>query len=132
MLKIGGRTMLYKRTEYFRHTFSMPLDAKIRILMSDGKESGVGNCQLIDLSPGGAKLLSSFNIPFQRDAVRMHLEFTLYQMKVDVYGFVVWKENDGASFMYGFDFDENAQTEELIVNELKLYRKQEVEKKKYK
>lgn len=124
--------MLYKRTEYFRHTFGTPLDAKFRILMSDGKESGVGDCQLIDLSPGGAKLLSMFNIPFQRDAVRMHLEFTLYQVKLDVHGIVVWKESTGNGFTYGFDFDENAQTEQLIVNELKLYRKQEVEKKKNK
>jgi len=117
--------MLYKRTEYFRHTFSKPLDAKFRIMMTDGtgQESGLGDCSIIDLSPGGAKLYSKLNIPFQRDVVHLHLNFTLYQVEIDVQGLIVWKKTFGDGYTYGFEFKEDSLKEQLIVNELKLFRK---------
>jgi len=122
--------MLYKRTEYFRHTFSEPLDAKFRIIIAEDKESGLGDCSLIDLSPGGAKLFSKFNIPFQKDTVHLHVEFTLYQVQIDVRGIVVWKEPYHNGYTYGYKFEENLTKEQLIVHELKLFRKMEIEKNK--
>ncbi len=56
--------MLYKRQEYFRHSFGTPLDATFRILAGEGtSESNPGSCQLLDISPGGAKIETDFNIP---------------------------------------------------------------------
>ena len=124
--------MLYKRTEYFRHTFGTPLDAAFRIMIADGtgKESGLGECFLIDLSPGGAKMYSKFDIPFQSDSVHLHLEFTLYQVKIDVKGLVVWKKPYHGAYSYGLEFEEDVQKEHLIVKELKLLRKSEIDEKK--
>ncbi|MFD1926902.1 PilZ domain-containing protein [Sporosarcina siberiensis] len=123
--------MLYKRSEYFRYTFGKPLDAKFRIVMGEAEEqkSKKGDCTLVDLSPGGAKLLAEFDIPFSRDAVNIQLEFTLYQAKIEVLGTLVWKESYQKDFLYGFDFEEDLEKEQLIVAELKLLRKSESSEK---
>ena len=81
-LENGGRKMIYKRTEYFRHTFSKSLDAKFRIMMTDGtgKESGLGDCSLIDLSPGGLNFFRNLIFRFNVTLCNC-LEFTLYQVR---------------------------------------------------
>lgn len=123
--------MFYKRSEYFRYAFDKPLDAKFRIVMgeADEQKSKKGDCALVDLSPGGAKLLAEFDIPIEQDAVKIQLEFILYQAKIDVFGTIVWKESYRGDFLYGFNFEENLETEQLIVAELKLLRKSQSSEK---
>ena len=124
--------MFYKRLEYFRYTFGKPLEAKFRIIIanSNGKESKMGDCSLVDLSPGGAKLFANFDIPLEHDPVKIHLQFTLNETQIDASGPLVWKKPYQGGHLYGFDFEEDEVREELIVAELKLLRKSEIEAKK--
>jgi hypothetical protein len=121
--------MLYKRSEYFRYTFGEPLKAGFRIMIADkpGKESHLGECSIVDLSPGGAKLFTKFDIPLEGEPVHIHTEFTLYETPIDVRGILVWKKPYSGGHLYGLDFDENHANEVLIVNELKLRRRSEKE-----
>ena len=40
-------------------------------MMGTDGESSPGDCQLIDISPGGAKLFANFDIPVERGSVRL-------------------------------------------------------------
>lgn len=121
--------MLYKRTEYFRYTFGVPLEAKFQIIIGDGKdvESSQGDCHFIDISPGGAKLFAKFDIPIEREPVRLHLKFTLHEKLIDLRGVIVWKKPYSGGYMYGYDFDKDPTIEQLIVEELKLRRRSEID-----
>ncbi|WP_318615774.1 PilZ domain-containing protein [Sporosarcina sp. YIM B06819] len=119
--------MLYKRNEYFRYTFGNPLEGEFRIVIDDdqGEESSPGDCQLIDISPGGAKIFAKFNIPVEHRSVRLHVKFTLFEEVIEVLGVIVWRKPYTGGYMYGFDFDEDATLEQIIVKELKLRRRSE-------
>ena len=120
--------MLYKRTEYFRYTFGEPLEAKFQIVVENGTdtESSPGECHFMDISPGGAKIFAKFDIPLEREAVRLHIKFTLHEKLIDLQGVIVWKKPYSGGYMYGYDFDEDPAIEQLIVEELKLRRRSEV------
>ncbi|WP_186669207.1 PilZ domain-containing protein [Sporosarcina sp. BP05] len=120
--------MLYKRTEYFRYTFGEPLVAEFRIVVENGTdvESSPGECCFLDISPGGAKLFAKFDIPVERESVRLHIKFTLYEKLIDLQGVIVWKKPYSGGYMYGYDFDDNLEIEHLIVEELKLRRRSEI------
>lgn len=120
--------MLFKRNEYFRYTFGKPLEGEFRIVIVDGeeRESHPGDCQLIDISPGGAKLFAKFDIPLERGSVRLRVKFILLEDAIDVPGVIVWRKAYSSGYMYGFDFDEDATLEQLIVVELKLRRRSEI------
>lgn len=119
--------MLYKRHEYFRYTFGQPLEGEFRIIIGDGeeRESHPGDCQLIDISPGGAKIFTKFDIPVERGPVRLHIKFTLLENPIEVRGVIVWRKSYSGGYMYGYDFDEDARLQQLIVKELKLRRRSE-------
>lgn len=121
--------MLYKRTEYFRYTFGEPVEAEFRILLAagEGQQSKLGECKLVDLSPGGAKLFSAFNIPVDGDDVRLYLKFIIHDFPIGVYGVILWKKPFGNGFMYGFEFDEDTEVGQLIIGELKLRRRSEID-----
>lgn len=114
--------MFYKRTEYFRYAFGKPHEARFRIVLDDDtrKVSGVGECTLIDLSPRGAKLFAKYDIPFVGNEVRITMEFTLFKESIDVEGKIVWKKSYDDGYLYGFEFDAGVETEQLIIEELKL------------
>ncbi|MEK3935437.1 PilZ domain-containing protein [Sporosarcina sp. FSL W7-1349] len=118
--------MLYKRTEYFRYTFGEPLEAEFRILKAEG-QSNPGECKVLDLSPGGAKLYSTYDIPVGQKDVRLSLKFTVYNYPLDISGKVLWKKPFNQGHMYGFEFEEDRKIGELIVGELKLRRRAEAD-----
>ena len=124
--------MHYKRTEYFRYTFGTPLEAKFQIAVAEGSgtKSGIGACSLIDISPSGAKLYTKFDIPFGQDSAQIHLNFKLYETEINVEGKFVWKGQYRGAHLYGMSFEEDLIKEQLIVDELKLLSRLELEKKK--
>lgn len=113
------RRMLYKRHEYFRYTFRKPLEGKFRIVPDGGQE---GECQQIDISPDGAKLFAKFDIPIERVSVQLRIKFTFLEDQIEVPGVIVWRKPYSGGYMYGYDFDEDAKLEQVIVEELKLHR----------
>ena len=69
----------------------------------------------------------------ERESVRLHIKFTLYEKLIDLQGVIVWKKPYSGGYMYGYDFDENVEIEHLIVEELKLRRRSEIaSEKRYK
>lgn len=119
--------MLYKRHEYFRHLFRNPLDATFRILLVDGAgESNPGTCRLLDISPGGTKIYSNFDMPDGRGPLHLRLTFTLFQEPLTIEGEIVWKKKTLDGYQYGIDFIKNPTIEKLIVDELKLRRQTEI------
>lgn len=119
--------MHYKRDEAFRYYFDEPIPAEFSIYLkhSDRPGTGTGDSKLLDISPGGTRMETSFDIPVNRDEVALKLRFRLYQQLIETDGVIVWKEAVGARWMYGIDFDENESVAETIVNDLKLRRQAE-------
>ncbi|MCG3089622.1 PilZ domain-containing protein [Sporosarcina cyprini] len=114
--------MQYKRTEYFRHTFDEPIEAEFRLLVGEhhSKASSPGGCQLMDISSGGAKLYTEYDIPIELHEVDLRLRFTLYEQPIEQEGKIVWKKRYQNGYQYGFDFLEQPLNARLIVDELKL------------
>ncbi|GEN82967.1 hypothetical protein SLU01_12790 [Sporosarcina luteola] len=121
--------MLYKRHEYFRHSFGTPLEATFRILVEGStNESNPGKCLLLDISPGGSKIISSFDLPVEgmSGSIHLKLEFTLFETPIDIDGKIAWKKHTVDGFQYGIDFVEDPSVAKLIVDELKLRRRTEI------
>ena len=119
--------MLYKRHEYFRHSFGTPLNATFRIVIGEGaNESNPGDCLLLDISPGGTKIATDFDLPSEKGPVTVRLHFTLFDTPIDVEGNIAWKKQSVGGFQYGIDFVEDSSIAKLIVDELKLRRRTEI------
>ena len=119
--------MLYKRHEYFRHSFGTPLNATFRIVIGEGaNESNPGDCLLLDISPGGTKIATDFDLPTENGPVTVRLHFTLFETPIDVEGTIAWKKQSVDGFQYGIDFVEDPSMEKLIVDDLKLRRRTEI------
>lgn len=120
--------MRYNRHDYFRYTFKQPLPATFRIRLDDvgSKLSNEGECQLIDLSTGGAKIFSMLEFPDRAEPVILHLRFQIYERPIEVPGKIIWKQAFSHGFQYGCSFEmETKDLSEQIVHELKLLAKSE-------
>lgn len=125
--------MKYKRTEYFRFTFPKPLDAEFRLFVDQDpvRESSPGQCQLLDLSPGGAKIFTKFDIPLDQHPVSIRLHLTLVEEPLDVKGTIVWKKVVPEGFLYGIDAMDNPELSHLIITELKTRQRQKLQSEKH-
>lgn len=122
--------MQYKRHEYFRHEFEHPLKAVMQILLTDGSgESNPGTCELLDISPGGTKVFTEFNLPETRGPLQLRLIFTLFEQPLTIEGEIAWKKKFSGGFHYGIDFIEDPSIEKIIVGELKLRVQREADEK---
>lgn len=119
--------MLYKRHEYFRHSFGTPLDATFRIVVGESAtKSNPGECLLLDISPGGSKIITDFDLPSEKGPISLWLHFTLFETPIEIEGEIAWKKQSVDGFQYGIDFVEDASISKLIVDELKLRRRTEI------
>lgn len=116
--------MHYKRHEAFRFPFDEPVPAEFSIYLknSDRPGTGVGDSSLLDISPGGTRMTTSFDIPVIRDEVALKLRFNLYEQPIETDGIIVWKEAVENGWIYGIDFDEDEAVAQTIVTDLKLRR----------
>ncbi|WP_432354623.1 PilZ domain-containing protein [Sporosarcina sp. A2] len=114
--------MHYKRDESFRYHFDEPVPAEFSIYLknSDRPGTGKGDSKLLDISPGGTRMETAFDIPVKRDEVALRLRFNLFQQPIETNGVIVWKEATATGWIYGIDFDEDALIAQTIINDLKL------------
>ncbi|GKV65840.1 MULTISPECIES: PilZ domain-containing protein [unclassified Sporosarcina] len=121
--------MRYNRHDYFRYEFEPRLPAKFRIqLEGEGNRlSNEGECELLDISTGGVKFFTFLDLPLQSNKIELQLEFTLHQHPFELAGVVVWKQEAEHGFQYGFDFGEEQQADALIIEELKLRKRAEIQ-----
>lgn len=119
--------MHYKRGEAFRFAFSEPVPAEFSIHLknSDQPGTGTGDAELLDISPGGTRMRTSYDIPINRDALAVRLRFFLYQQPISTDGVIVWKEAAEGRWTYGVDFEEDPAVTGRIVADLKLRRQSE-------
>lgn len=119
--------MHYKREEPFRFPFDEPLPAEFSIYLknSDRPGTGTGDSKLLDVSPGGTRMLAVFDIPVIREGVAIRLRFNLFQETIETEGIIVWKEAKGTEWMYGIDFEESEAVAKRIIQDLKLRRQSE-------
>ena len=125
--------MKFKRTESFRHVFERRVEVEYKLVMGEpGSEifSRSDSCDLVDLSPSGAKIGLSESLPTESQLIRIELNFVLYAKPISVQGEVKWKRIQNGEFVYGIDLDTDEIIEALIISELKLRRRQEVKEKK--
>lgn len=124
--------MFYKRHEYFRYTFGELLSGEFRIQKVDDtrKLSNRGECTIIDVSVNGAKIFTTFDIPTTVNRVNLSVVFSIHTHPIEAKGTIVWKKPFRNGFLYGLHFEEDGERERVIVDELKLLGREEVEKKK--
>lgn len=108
--------MFYKRKEIFRYTFGSPLEAVLKM----GEENGT--CNVIDISPGGAKVFSDYAL---RKGMEVEMQFVLMQDSITAPGKVVWKQASREGALYGIDFYEDEMLEDKIISQLKFRRRNE-------
>jgi hypothetical protein len=113
--------MIFKREEAYRYTFPQPIQCSLSIVGVEHIRinTGKGEGELVDISPRGCKLSSSFDIPVEQK-VTVQLEFTLYKAIIVASGILVWQNFNGEGFLYGIEFVKEENLEELITEELKL------------
>ena len=125
--------MVFKRTEGFRYAFKEPISANFMILL-DGKSENIEltkyPCEIVDISPHGMKMFSNKEIGVHNNKlVQLEVQFILDEVLIKAIAEVVWAKDLGGHIQYGLTFENQPVIEELIVSELKLRRKKEVNRK---
>ncbi len=134
MALVGGHSMQYKRNEYFRYTFGEPTEATFRLIKDSGGDqpaefSNKGNCQIVDISPNGLRMVTELSITIEL-IKQIEISFTIDETPLDMIGELVWcKKSVHGFFEYGVRLDGDHDKEQRIVNELKARRRKEVENK---
>ena len=125
--------MKYNRTESFRHVFERRVEVQYKLVMGEEERETFSQsdlCYLVDLSPSGARIGMSENLPTESQLIRIELNFVLYAKPISVQGEVKWRRVQNGEFVYGVDLDTDDVMEALIISELKLRRRQEVKEKR--
>lgn len=123
--------MQYKRNEYFRYTFGEPSAATFRLIKDLGGDqptefSNKGNCQIVDISPNGLRMVTELSIAIEL-IKRMEISFVIDETPLNLIGELVWCKKSVHGFEYGVKLIGDHDTEQRIVNELKSRRRKEVE-----
>lgn len=120
--------LLSKRKEHFRFSFGTPLPTLLRIIKVSGQLenkpilSSFGNAEILDISPGGIKLQSVFEIPIDKPAY-LELSFTLNEAALTLIGQIVWRQQQAKYYHYGITLLATTDEKQYIINELKIYSK---------
>ncbi|OIK14475.1 PilZ domain-containing protein [Bacillus sp. MUM 13] len=117
--------MKYNREESFRFNFNPPFPGYFTITKMKGLEgmSKMGKMEILDLSPGGVKFQSLLELPVNQDTA-FSLSFTLNEEnELILPGSIIWKQKKLNHYHYGFDIAEDAEKKDMIIQELKKFRK---------
>lgn len=125
--------MQYKRSEYFRYTFGEPSKATFRLIKDSGGDqpaefSNKGNCQIVDISPNGLRMITELSIAIEL-IKQIEISFIIDKTPLNMIGELVWSKKNVRGFEYGVQLNGNHENEQKIVNELKARRRKEVENK---
>ena len=126
--------MFFKRSEGFRYKFEEPLQTTFTI-MENGKavecETAIGG--ILDISPRGIKMFTTVDLHAGRVICpQLEIRFILDTQPIVAYGEVMWGRPYMKGKQYGIFFNNQPRLEELIVDELKIRRKKEIQAEKNK
>ncbi|WP_163969386.1 PilZ domain-containing protein [Oceanobacillus halotolerans] len=122
--------MRSKREEAFRYTFGRPLPAffKITKIDDDLVTTAEGNAEIIDISPSGLKIHSQLTIPdTDQKTIEISIRFTLNDEELNYHGIIVWKDRLNH---YGIDLLTDEEEQQNLIEQLKIYSKNELKKGK--
>ena len=120
--------MFFKRTEGFRYKFEEPLQTTFTIV-ENGRavkdEAAIGG--ILDISPKGIKMFSTVDLNAGKAiSPQLEIRFVIDTLTIVAYGEVMWSRPYMKGKQYGIFFNNQAQLEDLIVEELKIRRKKEI------
>ena len=118
----GVNILFYRRKESFRFTFDPPETAMLQFTGNDS-ESSIYTCDLVDISPGGARLFTTFRFD-QYSSTNAQLKFTLFKKELCVAAEMVWKRPSRNGTLIGLQFLKNEMD---VITELKLRRYKDLE-----
>ncbi|WP_158232569.1 PilZ domain-containing protein [Sporosarcina sp. P13] len=123
--------MRYNRHDYFRYQFEPHLPATFRIQLNNEEKnmSNEGQCEILDISTGGVKFFTSYDLPVRSKKFTLLLEFKIHVHPFEILGNVAWRKSVVNGFQYGFDFDEGQQVDAIIIDELKHYTRRKKDEK---
>ena len=132
----GGLCMPFKRQEGFRFSFGNPLEASFLVL-ANGKSQEVEGvketCKVLDVSPRGMKIQTDVILSnYAATSIQLEVYFSLDSAEIKALADVVWTKPYGANFQYGLVFEKQPIVEDLIVEELKIRRRKEINRAKVK
>ena len=122
--------MIFKRQEGFRYAFGEPLEAEVVILIEgkplDAERTQIP-CKVLDISPRGLKMVidEDFN-EYKNKVLQLEVSFTLDTTEIKGIGEIVWSKKIGSGYHYGIILFNQANVEDLIINELKARRRKEI------
>ena len=124
--------MLFKRSEGFRYKFEEPLHTTFTIV-ENGKaiegEAAIGG--ILDISPRGIKMFSTVDLNAGKAICpQLEIRFVIDTLTIVAYGEVMWSRPYMKGKQYGVFFNNQEPLEDLIVEELKLRRKKEIQEEK--
>ena len=124
--------MLFKRTEGFRYKFEEPLQAIVTIVENGTtveRETAIG--EILDISPRGIKMSTTVDL-YAGKAIcpQFEIRFMIDTQPIIAFGEVMWSRPYKKGKQYGIFFNNQEALEELIVEELKIRRKKELQAEK--
>ena len=126
--------MAFKRQEGFRFAFGEPLEATFLVLADgEGASDERAACKVLDISPRGMKVITDVNLNnYAGNNIQLEVYFYLDATEIKALADVVWSKVFGANFQYGLIFNKQPVVEELIIEELKIRRRKEINRTKSK
>lgn len=122
--------MEYKRSESFRHELLTPVDIRYSCIVNQVAFTRIG--KILDISPSGVSVLLKDELTAEELSNDMNFSFCLHTQDIKAGGIIRWKKYHTDGYRYGVELEATEQLETLIIEELKLRRKQEVLKVKNK
>lgn len=122
--------MKLKRKEGFRFIFDPPLEAEYEIYIKGkvvGREKYRG--EIVDIRPRGMKILCGPEIEsyLMKNTLQINVRFQLDVTYIRALGDVIWSRPFGdCTYQCGLNFLVQKDIDELIINELKHRRRNEV------
>ncbi|WP_442599298.1 PilZ domain-containing protein [Neobacillus sp. D3-1R] len=117
--------MIYKREEPFRFHFQAPISASLKIFKINDhrKESSQGLAQVLDVSPNGLRIKTLYDLPVNEKKFLIEISFRINDKPIRILGNLVWKKQEGSSFIYGLIGREDSETKNEVIEELKEFTK---------
>ena len=111
----------YNRNEPFRYTFEKPVPGMFQIVAVDDRvvETSLGEINIIDISPEGAKLQSKLRLPDKK--VKIYTHFKLEEREFHFIGDVIWQKQSGNVYQYGVHFLLKEKAKHELIESLKQY-----------
>ncbi|HHY74812.1 MAG TPA: PilZ domain-containing protein [Bacillus bacterium] len=117
--------MIFRRNESFRYTFKSPLECQYKIIKIEGLSlcSDFGSGQIIDISPGGMKLMTPLNLWNSNKKVEIEIHFSLDNHPFQISGHLRWQKEayQNGHYFYGVLFDHSAEISSKITELLKSH-----------